>query len=128
MNFESYNQNLRKHVWKDRVLIIESENAQNELYRQQIKALKNDAKGLEERKFVLYSYFNNGYSLGFSEVIKPYTTKQKVEEKTDFSITLIGLDGGKKLQQKSVLTKEKLFAIIDGMPMRRQELKKNEDK
>ena len=128
MNFESYNQNLQKHVWEDRVLIIESENAQNELYQQQIKVLKNDAKGLKERKLVIYSYFNDGYTRGFSQVIKPYQTIKKQKDKNDFSITLIGLDGGKKLRQNSILTKEKLFIIIDGMPMRRRELKKNEDK
>jgi hypothetical protein len=128
MNFESYNQNLQKHLWKDRVLIIESENAQNELYQQQIKALKNDTKGLKERKLVIYSYFNDGYKTGFSEIIKPFKIKVKRKGKTYFSVALIGLDGGKKLQQKSILTKEKLFAIIDGMPMRRRELKKNEDK
>lgn len=128
MNFDSYNQNIKKHLWKDRVLIIESENTRNELYQQQIRALKNDAKGLKERKLVIYSYFNNGYTRGFSQVIKSYQTKKKRKDKNDFSITLIGLDGGKKLRQKSMLAKEKLFAIIDGMPMRRRELKKNEDK
>ena len=46
----------------------------------------------------------------------------------DLHQLLIGLDGGIKLRQNSILTKEKLFAIIDGMPMRRRELKKNEDK
>ena len=128
MSFESHNQNLQKHVWEDRILIIESENAQNELYQQQIRALKNDAKGLKERKLVIYSYFNDGYTRGFSQVIKSYQTTKKRKDKNDFSITLIGLDGGIKLRQNSILTKEKLFAIIDGMPLRRRELKKNEDK
>ena len=128
MNFESYNQNLQKHLWKDRVLIIMSENAQNELYQRQIKILQNDTQGLKERKLVIYSYFNDGNKIGFSAIIKPFKIKGKRKDKTHFSIALIGLDGGKKLQQKSILTKEKLFAIIDGMPMRRRELKKNEDK
>ena len=128
MSFESYNQNLQKHVWENRILVIESENAQNTLYQRQIKALKNDAKGLKERRLVIYSYFNDGYARGFSQVINPYQTIKKRKDKNDFFINLIGLDGGKKLQQKNILTKEKLFAIIDGMPMRRRELKKNEDK
>ena len=61
MNFDSYNQNIKKHLWKDRVLIIESENTRNTLYQQQIEVLKNDAKGLKERKLVVYWYFNDGY-------------------------------------------------------------------
>ena len=110
------------------MLIIESENARNALYQQQIEALKNDAKGLNERKLVVYWYFNEGYTTGFSNAINRYETRKNQIAKTDFSITLIGLDGGKKLRQNSILAKEKLFAIIDGMPMRRRELKKNEDK
>lgn len=128
MNFDSYNQNIKKHLWKDRVLIIESENTRNTLYQQQIEVLKNDAKGLKERKLVVYWYFNDGYTRGFSNAINRYETRKNQIAKTDFSITLIGLDGGKKLRQNSMLAKEKLFAIIDGMPMRRRELKKNEDK
>lgn len=128
MNFDSYNQNIKKHLWKDRVLIIESENTRNTLYQQQIEVLKNDAKGLKERKLVVYWYFNDGYTRGFSNPINRYETRKNQIAKTDFSITLIGLDGGKKLRQNSMLAKEKLFAIIDGMPMRRRELKKNEDK
>jgi hypothetical protein len=40
-------------------------------------------------------------------------------------IVLIGLDGGVKLRQNEFLGCEDLFAIIDGMPMRRRELKGN---
>jgi len=45
--------------------------------------------------------------------------------KNQFTIILIGLDGGEKLRQTKPLDTTTLFAIIDGMPMRRQELKKN---
>ena len=38
---------------------------------------------------------------------------------------LIGLDGGIKLEQIQILSAEKLFAIIDGMPMRKREIRKN---
>lgn len=39
-----------------------------------------------------------------------------------FEILLIGLDGGVKLRQDKVIDAETLFARIDAMPMRRQEL------
>ena len=44
---------------------------------------------------------------------------------TAFEVILIGLDGGEKLRQTKVLETDKLFAIIDGMPMRRSEIIKN---
>ena len=43
----------------------------------------------------------------------------------DFEVLLIGLDGGKKLQQNLLLSTQQLFDKIDAMPMRAQELRKN---
>jgi len=50
---------------------------------------------------------------GFSEWTDP---------DSGFEILLIGLDGGVKLRQDEVIDTETLFARIDAMPMRRQEL------
>ena len=36
---------------------------------------------------------------------------------------LIGLDGGIKLEQTTILKKKELFRIIDSMPMRMEELR-----
>ena len=40
-----------------------------------------------------------------------------------FEVVLIGLDGGIKLRQTKLVSLDKLFTLIDGMPMRRNELK-----
>ena len=42
---------------------------------------------------------------------------------TKFTLTLIGKDGGQKLTRDTVLAPDELFAIIDAMPMRRQEMR-----
>ena len=39
-----------------------------------------------------------------------------------FRIVLVGKDGGIKLEQEEVLDPETLFSLIDGMPMRRNEM------
>ncbi|MBG7611245.1 DUF4174 domain-containing protein [Polaribacter sp. BAL334] len=44
-------------------------------------------------------------------------------KKDVFTITLIGLDGGIKLEQNRVISSEKLFTIIDGMPIRKREIR-----
>ncbi|MEM9823617.1 MAG: DUF4174 domain-containing protein [Bacteroidota bacterium] len=46
------------------------------------------------------------------------------QSKAPFEVLLLGLDGGVKLQQPEVLSCTELFAIIDRMPMRRQELRR----
>mgnify|MGYP000892552319 CR=1 FL=1 len=45
-----------------------------------------------------------------------------LNDKENFEVILIGLDGGIKLRQTEVLTKEDLFNIVYAMPMRRSEL------
>ena len=41
---------------------------------------------------------------------------------SDFTVILIGKDGGEKLRSPKPLTLDKLFDIIDAMPMRQQEM------
>ena len=46
--------------------------------------------------------------------------KYKVDSQTDFTVILLGKDGIEKLRTQNLLTANKLFALIDAMPMRRQ--------
>ena len=43
--------------------------------------------------------------------------------KNQFAFILIGKDGGEKYRSISIVTKQKLYSIIDAMPMRRYEMK-----
>lgn len=42
-----------------------------------------------------------------------------------FTVILVGKDGFEKYRTKELLPTEKLFALIDAMPMRRAEMRKN---
>lgn len=56
-----------------------------------------------------------------SELNKKYKVKPNA-----FEVVLVGKDGGEKHRSTAVLKPQELFAIIDAMPMRRSEMKKNE--
>jgi len=43
---------------------------------------------------------------------------------TDFTVILVGKDGGEKTRSKKPLSFDKICSIIDSMPMRQQEMKK----
>jgi hypothetical protein len=43
---------------------------------------------------------------------------------SEFEVKLIGLDGSVKNKETAVINPQKVFDLIDSMPMRRQELKK----
>ncbi|WP_298766137.1 DUF4174 domain-containing protein [uncultured Polaribacter sp.] len=116
-------QNIKKHQWKNRVLLVISNDQNNGQLKKQFLLLEEHPKELIERKLVVYCFLKNKYQYNFKGDWKP-STKFK-NEKGAFKVLLVGLDGGVKLQQDSVLSTEKLFTIIDGMPMRKRELQKN---
>lgn len=123
----SFGQNLGKHQWKQRVLIITSKDTN--LLQQQIDSLTKNMKGLQERKLAIYQVTPEGYAKGTRRTNWTKTTdfyKEVKKRKKDFEVILIGLDGGVKLRQTKLLRLDKLFALIDGMPMRRLEMRNND--
>ncbi|NNL15890.1 MAG: DUF4174 domain-containing protein [Flavobacteriaceae bacterium] len=124
----THSQNLSDHLWKNRVLLVVSKTLDNSLYLGQIKELKNHEQGLKERKLIAYhitpAKFKKGLENNNWELSKSlYKTYNK--SNTEYKIILIGLDGGIKHQQNEVLSCSDLFSIIDGMPMRQQEIGQN---
>jgi hypothetical protein len=123
----SYGQNIKKHQWENRVLLIFSEDKNSQEFKNQIEILKKEKQGIKERKLIIYQFSKNQFTTNFNSVWRPsnLSIKKYVNRNEDFKIILIGLDGGKKLAQNTILTTEKLFSIIDGMPMRKREVKNN---
>lgn len=125
--FQCFSQDFKKHQWKNRVLIVSTIDDTSSDFLKQIDLLKNLDQELKERKLIVYQIVDDKYKVGFSSNFKSSNSisNKYVNTKKGVQITLIGLDGGVKLKQNSVLITEKLFAIIDGMPMRKRELRKN---
>ncbi len=100
----------------DRLLEVYSDDFRNPKFAAQIKELHADESGLKER------------DLRVVQIIKDektdYLFKRK-HIKSDFTIILIGKDGGEKYRSKNVLTTKTIFAMVDAMPMRRAESKRN---
>tara|TARA_R110002020_G_scaffold343246_2_gene557547 strand:+ start:253 stop:633 length:381 start_codon:yes stop_codon:yes gene_type:complete len=120
-------QDLSKHQWKDRLILIVAEQ-KNEKFQQQLTELQKHQQGLNERKLVIYQILPEKYTTGFEEEnwkisSDLYSTYKAL--KSDFRVILIGLDGGEKLKQTEVLSAEKLFNTIDSMPMRQSEIRRN---
>ena len=126
-------QNLEKHTWKNRILIVKTSDSASAIYQEQIKEFSNAPDDeLKVRKFVLYKITGDHFELinfanselNDSGKIAGKPIGMTLNDKENFEVILIGLDGGVKLQQTAILTKEALFNIVDAMPMRRNELNK----
>lgn len=124
-------QDLSSHQWTERLVLLLTDDVSNIDYLKQLKELKEDPKALEERKLLIYQITPTRYKVEVddgetwqqgSELYKEYKTTNSAVE-----IKLIGLDGGIKLDQNEFLSREKLFSLIDGMPMRQREIRKNRE-
>ena len=62
-------------------------------------------------------------SAGIARVAK-LRERYRVDENT-FTFILVGKDGSEKMRSDTVVTRDELYAIIDAMPMRRGEMRKN---
>lgn len=126
-------QDLSKHQWQNRILIVQFDKVKQEKYVEQMRDLKTNQEGLTERKLIVYQVYDGMYRIGFDEKVewKKAATSflQKIDAKTnaEFTVLLIGLDGGIKVRQSKPLLMKELFGIIDAMPMRARELRNDEN-
>jgi hypothetical protein len=91
--------------------------AAGEIYLQQVKEFDQHKVGLGERDIQLKKFKVDTVK---ATVIADY----KIDSNQDFTLILIGRDGGEKFRSNKFVKSEELFAIIDVMPMRRAEMKK----
>jgi len=130
-SINAYGQNLEKHKWKNRILIIKTLDNKSKKYKEQLKEFRNSIEELIDRKLILYKIDGNDFTLTnfknnelntFGEV-SGSLPERILKESENFEIVLIGLDGQIKLQRTEILRKEDLFKTIDSMPIRKNEIK-----
>ena len=119
-------QKLSDFKWEKRLLIISNPSNNSEKEVEQLQYLGPLDQDFTERKLLVLKLNDKTYSVLNSRettiVSDPKSIKRLCLSETEFSVLLIGLDGGIKLRQDQIISREDLFAIIDGMPMRRSEL------
>ncbi len=116
-------QDLSKHHWENRLILLLTENLSDENFTSQLNELENGFKDLEERKLLVYQVFKHKMKLGLAKDAKwtAATNLYKKYDKEDspFEFYLIGLDGKIKLQDNKCISIDKILDIIDSMPMRK---------
>jgi len=124
-------QDINAHQWKHRLLIVLSANKNTKLLQEQIAIFNQNETGLEERKLLIYLATPREYALYHPKKMewKPgaalYNNYQSRE--TEIALVLIGLDGGIKHRTYRLTPALEIFTIIDGMPMRKSEINRNQN-
>lgn len=121
-------QDLEHHAWKDRILILFQMDQDKEAIDLQVNELISHTSGLKERKLVVYQVRSDKWKIGLEHDSKWKPLSNNIFERyrsdsDQNEIILVGLDGGIKLRNREFMACQELFAIIDGMPMRRTELR-----
>jgi len=123
-------QNLQQYQWENRIIVVYSNETELDLLSKQLELLKKEPNKLSERKLILIQAQKNQYKTIFPEnsewVSSSLTNELKISKKTKFEVFLLGLDGGIKLRQQEIVQTEKLFSLIDGMPMRKAEIRRKD--
>ncbi len=117
---------MEQHLWQDRVLLIFAAHMDNKSYVQQRKILDQNKTGFEARNLSTWAFIDMEFVKQNGKVLphmatKPFYKHYNVRT-ADFTIILIGKDGTEKLRQSEPISAEKLFSIIDAMPMRQREI------
>lgn len=113
--------------WKNRLLILFAPNRSHPVFDELHQSLAARQAEAAERDLVVFEILESAASSIDNEVIDP-ATAVRLREKFDvptheFTVILIGKDGGIKLERQEQTQLDDIFALIDSMPMRQKEMR-----
>ena len=108
-------------AWKNRVIVLYAPSADSKEFQQQKQILAAQTKEMKERDLVVIECV--GKTLSAED--KNYIVHHFMHDGSGFGVWLVGKDGGTKLSETKPVTTEKFFSLIDSMPMRRSEMKRD---
>jgi hypothetical protein len=111
---------LRAWRWHARLLLVFAPSADDAGLARQRALLAEDAPGLGERDLVVVEFIGAHASAPRVDGTAVRAALQVPQGR--FTVILIGKDGGAKLGAHQPITPDRLFATIDAMPMRQQEM------
>ena len=125
-SFTSFSQDLSKHQWSNRLLVILTNDENSSLVKNQLKEIENNRQSIEERRLLTYLVTPDQFKLVLAdEKWQAESNFDKYSSGKSYEVLLIGLDGSIKQREAGLFKASKLFSIIDSMPMRRAEMRGN---
>ncbi len=118
---------LADYRWKNRLLLIFAPNETVKDFATFSRRLNAENFNVLDRDLVVFRIFETASSRVDNQPLSPEDA-QALRLRFDiklgqFTVILVGKDGGVKLIQKRQANLEEIFDLIDRMPMRRQEMR-----
>ena len=112
---------MQRLAWKNRVIVIYTPESSSKEFQQQKQLLAAQTQELKARDLFVIDCV--GKTLIAED--KNYVAHHFMHDVAGFGVWLVGKDGGTKLAETKPVTTEKFFSLIDSMPMRQSEMKRD---
>ncbi|WP_422859246.1 DUF4174 domain-containing protein [Flagellimonas sp. S174] len=109
-----FGQQLGDYQWKKRLIVLVSEETNTSEVKQQLKILKESSVKLQNRDIIVLQKHPHSQDLSTFSIDQDFR-----------GVLLIGKDGGLKLKKPFIVTPNNIFDLVDSMPMRRAEIRRN---
>ncbi len=117
-------QSLDKYLWKNRLLFLNQPQGEDIHLQEQIESFQGREQEIQDRQLLIFVIKGNQVSDINGNPVQLDPGRMAFTSYT--GMILIGKDGGIKLQEPFVVEPQRIFNLIDSMPMRRAELKNSE--
>jgi hypothetical protein len=119
---------LDQYRWKNRLLFVFAPTREDPSFGSLHDSLVTRQADVADRDLVVFEVLESGPSTVDKKLLDPETAqilrnKFGVTEGR-FSVILVGKDGGIKLDRHDRTSLEEIFALIDSMPMRQEEMRR----
>ena len=114
-------QSLEKYLWKNRILFLIHPQKENPQLNAQIRSFEGFEDEIQDRQLLVFVM--NGNAITDIDGKPANLDPNQMIFASFTGVILIGKDGGIKLQEPFVVEPRRIFDLIDGMPMRRSEMK-----
>lgn len=115
--------------WENRIVLLFANEKDQPLFLEQIKVVQKAQEGFDERHIEVFYSGDDLVPEQANTAVLSSADSGKIKRRYEipdvpFYFVLIGKDGGVKFRSTELVDSSKLFAIIDAMPMRRSEMRK----
>lgn len=123
----AFSMDLTPFEWKNRLLIIFAPDSHHPHLKQIQAEISNENAGVEDRDLVVFEVLEkdpshmNGSRLSHADAD---ALRERFEiSRNTYALIVVGKDGGVKLKRSERVPLSEVFALIDSMPMRRDEMR-----
>lgn len=128
MSSTLFSQELKQYQWENRLILVFSDSSESKELQQQLELLKTDLQAFKERKLKLINAIPGKYRVLLPEESAWQDSQLYSRKKNNgniFEVILIGLDGGVKFRSSKSVSPAEFYRLIDSMPMRQAEMRRN---